>query len=381
VAGFVAFTEGGQWGSRPVRTGALWSLAALTRPEAVFLLALWGLFLTVDADSRDGLRRLLFGLLPPALIYGAWLVQARLFYGTFWPQTLSAKAAGGGGLSYGLENLWRQVRIVGASDGALAVVLVLGLLFAAWPRSAGRMMTRRLLPWAWLIGVPALYLARGIPVLSRYLVPLLPVLAWLAWRAAERWWIGLPPEPRRGESAADLEVDPLRVRRAIALGAVVAGLALTQNLGVYRGVVLPQVRSFSAGLRGSLVTWGKWLDRYAPHDALVATPDIGAIGYFGRRRVLDTGGLVTPRMVPLLEKAPEEELIANLAFAHFARPEYLIDRAESADDLLRRSPYAARFTPLQHAVVPNLGIARPGQRTYTLYRVDWAGFDTTRTRR
>src|SRR6185436_339502 len=41
LAGFVAYVEGVQWGSRPVRTGALWGLAALTRPEGVFLLGLW----------------------------------------------------------------------------------------------------------------------------------------------------------------------------------------------------------------------------------------------------------------------------------------------------------------------------------------------------
>ena len=375
LAGFVAFTEGGQWGSRPVRTGALWSLAALTRPEAVFLLALWGMFLTVDADNRDGLRRLLLGLLPPALIYGAWLVQARIFFGTFWPETLTAKAAGGGGMALGLSNLWRQIKIVGATDGVLAALLVLGLVFGAPRRPTGRVIAQRLLPLTWLIGVPALYVARGVPVLSRYLVPMLPVLAWLAWRAAERWWIGREAVARPGETVAEVPADPGRVRRAVAMGAVVAALALAQNLGVYRGAVLPQVRSFSAGLKGSLVAWGRWIDRYTAHDAVIATPDIGAIGYFGRRRVLDLGGLITPRMIPLLERQPEEDVVAHLAFSSFARPEYVIDRAPVPNDLIRRSPHGHRFTPLQHAEVPNLGIARPGAVTYTLYRVDWTGFD------
>ena len=376
IAGFVAFTEGQQWGSRPVRTGALWSLAALTRPEAVFLLALWAVFLTVDADSRAGLKRLIFGLAPPALIYGAWLVQARVFYGTFWPETLSAKAAGGNGLAYGLENLWRQVRIVGATDGVLAALLVLGLVFSLRRRRSAPPIAQRFLPWAWLLGVPALYVTRGVPVLSRYLVPMLPVLAWLAWRAAERWWIGrgTPEEgtERDGEGAR-------RTRRAVVYGALVTALVLVQNIAVYRSAVIPHVNSFSAGLRGSLIEWGRWLDRNAAPDALIATPDIGAIGYYSRRRVLDIGGLVTPRMVPLLERSPEEDVVANLGFARFARPDYLIDRASGPDDLLARSPYAARLTPLRHAGVPNLGIARPGPVTYTLYRVDWTGFDTTRT--
>ena len=39
LAGFVAFTEGRTWGARPVRTGSLWALAALTRPEVMLLLS------------------------------------------------------------------------------------------------------------------------------------------------------------------------------------------------------------------------------------------------------------------------------------------------------------------------------------------------------
>src|SRR5439155_1086413 len=99
LAGFVAFTEGEQWGSRPVRTGALWALAALTRPEAVLLLVLWAVFLIVDTENRAGLRRLVFGAVPPIVIYGSWLLFARVYFGTFWPVTLAAKTAGGGGLA------------------------------------------------------------------------------------------------------------------------------------------------------------------------------------------------------------------------------------------------------------------------------------------
>ncbi|MBI1798631.1 MAG: hypothetical protein HYR73_02970 [Candidatus Eisenbacteria bacterium] len=370
LAGFVAFTEGQQWGARPVRTGALWALAALTRPEAVFLLVLWGVFLIVDTDSRTGLRRLVFGAAPPALIYGSWLVFARVFFGTFWPVTLAAKAAGGGGLSYHLANLWRQVRIVGATDGALAALLLAALIFGGrrqWPR---RVLAQRLVPWAWLIGVPALYVARGVPVLSRYLLPLLPVLAWLSWRAAERWWLGdEDPAP------------PNRARRAAALGVAVATLIVCQNLLVYRTTVLPQVTSFTSGLERSLIRWGRWFGAHTPGDAVIAAPDIGAVGYYSQRRVLDLAGLVSPRVIPLLQRESPEDVIAQFSFASFARPEYLIDRASEPYDLLRRSPYAACLVPLGHADVPNLGISRPGTVVYSFYRVDWSGFDSLNVRR
>jgi hypothetical protein len=372
LAGFVAFTEGKDWGARPTRTGALWALAALARPEAALLLVLWGAFLLVDADSRAGLRRLVFGALPPLLIYGSWLVFAGLYFGTFLPQTLVAKAAGPAGFADHLENLWRQTRIMGATDGLMVAVLVAALVIgrhSVWTWRPAAQRTQRLLPWVWIVAVPLLYVARGVPVLSRYLLPLLPVLSWLAWRAGECWSLSLPPAgPGAGAPAAR--------RRTIVLGAALAALVLVQNLAVYRGAVLPQVRSFSAGLQESLIPMGRWIRSRTPAGCTVATPDIGAIGYFGRRHVLDLGGLVTPAMVPYLVHEAPEDATANFRFASFAHPDYILDRGPQPDDLRHRSRYAAALRPLRLASVPNLGIARPGAAYYTLYHVDWVVADS-----
>lgn len=362
LAGFVAFTEGKQWGSRPVRTGTLWALAALTRPEVVFLLVLWAIFLVIDTQNRAGVRRLLAGLLPPAVIYGSWLLFARVYFDTFWPQTLSAKAVGGEQIAIRVDNLWRQLRIVGASDGVLAIALGVAVVFGFRRLRPERWIAQRMLPWVWVIAVPFLYLARGVPVLSRYLLPLLPVLAWLAWRTLERWWLGASPQPPA-------------LRRAAVLGVLVAALALGANLYVYRTVVVPQVLTFSAGLEQSLVHWGRWFAEYTPPGTKIATPDIGAIGYFSGRRVVDLAGLVTPEVVPLLAEADQPEMVAHLRFASFTRPEYLIDRAPAPFDLLRRSPYAPALVPIGQASVPNLGIARPDSAVYSIYRVDWATYD------
>lgn len=368
LAGFVAYVEGAAWGSRPLRTGALWSLAALTRPEAVFLLGLWTVFLLLEADSRNGVRRLVSGLVPPALIYGSWLVFSKLYFGTFWPQTLNAKSAGGESVTFLLENFTRQLRIVAATDGMFVVAMVLALGFGAGATLQRGTPAQKLLPWAWVIGIPALYMARGVPVLSRYLLPLLPVLAWLAWRELDLWLAGDKP-------------DESRRRRAALFGASLGALVVAQNLTVYRTTVIPHVTSFTAGLESSLVRWGRWFGEHAPEGAAIAAPDIGAIGYYSGRRIVDLAGLVTPEMVPLLENDLQENAIARLEFASFARPEFLVDRATVPDDLLARSPYATALTPLGSAQVPNLGIARPGRAVYTFYRVDWAAYDSLRAER
>jgi hypothetical protein len=284
------------------------------------------------------------------------------------PQTLLAKTAGPLDLPTRFADLWRQVKIVGATDGLMATLLALALVAGGrrvWPRGEQAQRAQRLLPWVWVVAVPALYVVRGVTVLSRYLLPLLPVLSWLAWRAGERWSLG-STEPRA----------PRAIRRTVAAGAVLALLVVAQNLLVYRGAVLPQVRSFSDGLRGSLVPMGRWLRVNSPPLAAVATPDIGAIGYFGHRRVVDLAGLVTPEMVPYLEREPYEEATANFRFASFARPEYVLDRSSARDDLRQRSRYARALTPVGYASVPNLGVAHPDPAYYTLYRVDWAVADS-----
>ena len=257
--------------------------------------------------------------------------------------------------------LGRQVAIVGLTDGLMALLLVAALLLGGrwtWTSRPPAQRAQRLLPWVWV----------------RYLLPLLPVLSWLAWRAGECWCLG--HEGRPGGT-----VGPRVARRAAVLGATLALLVLAQNLAVYRSLVLPQVRSFSPGLQASLVPWGKWLRTHAPARASVATPDIGAIGFYGQRRVVDLAGLVTPEMVPYLEREVPEQAIANFRFAAFARPVFLIDRGPRPDDLRQRSRFAPALELLDVTSVPNLGIARPGRAFYSLYRVDWAKADSIFTPR
>lgn len=368
LGGFVAFTSGRQWGARPVRTAALWALAALTRPEAVVLLLVWGACLLIDTEERYGVRRLIAGTLPAALIYGSWLLFARLYFHTFWPQTLAAKSAGSSTLGFQIDQAWRQVKLLGATDGVMLVVLLVALVMARREPRRGRLPAQRLVPWAWIALLPTLYLARGVPVISRYLLPLAPVVAWLAWRAAERWWL---PDP----------ADPVRARRGAALAAALALAVLAQNFYVYRTAVLPHVDSFSPALEAGLARWGRWFATHSDPQAVIATPDIGAIGYFSRRRVVDLAGLVTPAMVPLLARQPEEDIVADFGFAAFARPEYLVDREPEPYGLVRRSPWGASLVPLGQARMPNLGIARPEPTVYSFYRIDWPTFDSLRAAR
>jgi hypothetical protein len=53
-------------------------------------------------------------------------------------------------------------------------------------------------------------------------------------------------------------------------------------------------------INGEMVAVAQWLDQNTPPDALIAAHDIGAIGYFTRRPILDLAGLISPEVIPFI---------------------------------------------------------------------------------
>src|SRR5262249_32644920 len=72
LAGFVTLASP-RGRERPALTGTVWALAALTRPEAMFLLVLWGALLIAGARQQTR-ARWIPGLVPPVLLDGGWLL-------------------------------------------------------------------------------------------------------------------------------------------------------------------------------------------------------------------------------------------------------------------------------------------------------------------
>src|SRR5690606_23308916 len=62
----------------------------------------------------------------------------------------------------------------------------------------------------------------------------------------------------------------------------------------------------------------QWIAAHTSEDARVATNDIGAIGFFGRRYILDTEGLVSP------EAIWPKRMHRHLEFLEASRPDVLV---------------------------------------------------------
>ena len=49
-----------------------------------------------------------------------------------------------------------------------------------------------------------------------------------------------------------------------------------------------------------MVEPAKWIRSHTPDDALIAVHDIGAMGYFGDRKIIDLAGLIQPDIIPII---------------------------------------------------------------------------------
>jgi hypothetical protein len=68
-----------------------------------------------------------------------------------------------------------------------------------------------------------------------------------------------------------------------------------------------------------MVNIARWISSNTVEDALVATHDIGALGYFADRPLLDLAGLISPEVIPFLA---EEEKLAE--YVRNSDAEYLV---------------------------------------------------------
>ena len=358
TAGFAAFVGRRPWGNRVLIPSVWWSLAALARPEAAFLLVLLALrVLLSESPAHLKLERLGWVFLPVVLVHGPWLFYAWRAYGTLVPATLAAKTAGGGGGSVFLSLLMREAKAIGAARGIELVTL-----FALAPLLVSRFWVRRpdhFVLLAWMLGLPLLYAIRGVPAVSRYLVPILPLIVAYAWGALA--WLAAGARRRRAWAAAGL--------------AFVGLLSIANSAYTYARFAVPQANAFSRDVEGTLGKFGLWCREHTPPGTEIAIPDIGAFAYYADRPVVDLAGLVTPAITPLLRRYPYDDLVTNLRFEGVARPTYLIDRADQPRRMLFQSPYAPCLTPLLVGRVDQRGILHPEPAYYTLYRIDWVAFD------
>jgi hypothetical protein len=175
---------------------------------------------------------------------------------------------------------------------------------------------------------------------GRYSAHLLPLAVVVAVLGLERFLAGLAAP---------------RLRMAVAI-ALLGGLALR----------LPaQADAYAWGVQNinaMQVMLGRWVAARTPRDTLIAVNDVGAVSYFGQRRVIDLVGLATPEILPYRRQGPD----AVLRYLEARCPEYLVIFPDWFPELAARRDL---FRPLTEVtLVPNF-VA--GAATMVVYETAW----------
>ncbi len=288
--------------------GFLAGLLILTRPDGLGLLILLvGGLVLAGTNHWERLQRtavFILAALLPLVPYFAFNLSSS---GTLWPNTFYAKQA-----EYAF--LWDQPlplryfqmlyhSLGGPAEGLRGIsgvhlLLLPGLLAAGWLAVQGDWKDRRLLytlPLLWAGGHVLLYAWR-LPVTyqhGRYLWAAIPV--WTLFGLAGWQDISLFVQGRLA-----------RIERFQFVWRMATMLTFALLLVVFL-MIGAQVYAFDVGvINGEMVTMAEWLDENVPEGALIAAHDIGAIGYFAERPLLDLAGLISPEVIELL--ADERQL-------------------------------------------------------------------------
>lgn len=279
--------EGHRWQNGLV-LGVWGGVLMLTRPEGVLAMGAAGLYGLLRGGSIR--KRLVWGAAAGA---GFALILLPFFgfnytvNGSVWPNTFYAKQTEYAPL-YETSFLLRYFNQMTVMFVGAHILLIPGLLSDIWQRIKMRIDLVGLVPIGWVLLHWGIYAAR-LPVTyqhGRYTIPVVPVLVIYGIRGA----LKLANRSRRSRA--------LRVLSQV-------WLLTTAVLFVTMVVVLaaPAYARDVAFIQGDMVATARWVDENVPEGTVIAVHDIGAIGYFAPRPLVDLAGLVSPEVIPVMDDA------------------------------------------------------------------------------
>jgi hypothetical protein len=274
--------------------GVLGGLLILTRPEGLllFALALGVLWLQSGRGVLKGVLAFLMVLAPGAYFN----LQAG---GSIFPNTFYAKQSEYGELMR-TPAIWLTSignMLVAPLAGGLLLLIpgVIAWIVAQVSNLRGEMKSRPTLTRVFMLSFPLLWTCAHVGVYAlrlpvsyqhgRYLLPIIPIILLY------------------GIVGTALLSDWLKARSTTSLARVLRQVIVIAIVAVFVLFVLIGAAAFAtdvAIINGEMVAVAQWLDRSTPPGALIAAHDIGAIGYFARRPILDLAGLISPEVIPFI---------------------------------------------------------------------------------
>lgn len=266
-----------------LETGLLVGLSVWIRPDGLTLIGPAFLILSlIGTNWRKKIHSLIGFLAGFILIFGPYLLWNKWLDGSWWPNTFYAKQA-----EYAIElqdPLWHRI----AEQVLLPLVGAGVLLVPGFILFMSRMLRER--NWRaaavglWSIGFIVLYAMR-LPVTyqhGRYVMPAMPVYFLFGLAGMSEWYS----------------------HRMRSLGTRVVGKAwVLATALVTLGFWFIGARAYGrdvAFIESEMVVTARWIAAHTDERAIIAAHDIGALGYYSGRTLIDLAGLISPEVIPFI---------------------------------------------------------------------------------
>ncbi len=340
---------------RGILFGVACGLMTLTRPEGAMLVGLTGLALVLARPTMRWRDLFVYGaaaafaFIIVLLPYLSFNLQVT---GGLLPNTAASKRAD---LVVLFERPYLQRVIdllIPLTAGAQLLLVPGALVFAATQLRKLRSDKNSwllLVPLAWSIGLILLY-AAYLPAFfqhGRYVIPALPAFI-VCGMAGTLTHLRRKPRSMIGRILTRALAITLLITYGIT--ALVLGLqAYTKDVSIIDGEMVPAAHYIRDNI---------------PVDALMAIHDIGAVGYFASRPIIDLAGLVSPELLPLIPVEQNGEAVWTLLRERDVR--YVMG---FVDQLPGANPNDPRLCPIFRARGMNAEVS--DVYNMSIYRIAW----------
>jgi hypothetical protein len=300
--------------SRYPLAGLFAALAILTRPDGVLVVVILGIDYVLRARRAISWKVIVILILPALL----WLVFAWIYFGDPLPITLATKQQQGNmtisqKFAPGIFTILQYFSIRW-HYWIEAFVALIGMVYVGWKARQ----------WSVFLIWPALYyIAYALLGVSRYfwyyapLVPGFVVVMGFGIVAICRW-VQNVYEGQSGITKNNVQ----GTDNGVQLNLRLAGFLILFFL-VYQVYDLSNARTFSDMRFGIYRAAGEWLEKNTSPEDRVGAMEVGIIGYYAHRPMVDFAGLIQPEVAELLTQNTTYEDAAVWAASKY-QPRYVV---------------------------------------------------------
>lgn len=323
----------------------LMGLFYLTRPEGfVLFLVLFVIVLyNLKKQNEFNLLKISKYILLTAIPVLIFLLYAKLSFGTFMPNTALGKST----LSLSPLIIFEQVKEISKTlAGAGLFELLLSVVFILF--AIKKKNFQKTLPmFIWIFALVFLYIITDADIISRYLLIISPFFI----------LIGL-------KSIENLKFNQKYIIIAVFL------ISVFYSQFIFYKFVKPSTDDFAKGVNECFIPIADWLKQNTDPKAKILVNDVGAIGYFSNRYIIDAAALINRDLVLNKEimSSPLDDRMETHKLLKFIEVDYVIDRDTSeTSSVTEFSKYGLQLKLTKK--FPSLGISDPSPRYYKIYKI------------